>query len=263
MARGVSERLIAPLRRTASRILRLAGFEIHRTRTEVEVVEKRAGWTSYSQSGEDLIIAWIFRVIGVRRPRYLDLGSHHPIELNNTYFFYRRGARGTCVDPNPAFASEYRRLRHEDRFLNCAVAADAFEGEVKFHVFDPDTLSTVSEEAARSRQQEGHRLVRTLDIPVRSVRQILETHHEDGLDLLSLDVEGLDTEILRQWPFDRWTPAVICAETRSYSRTLRSDEKAESEIGEIDEILAERGYARLANTYVNSIYCRLEERGVR
>lgn len=54
--------------------------------------------------------------------RYLEIGTNHPTEGNNTYHFYQLGARGILVDPLPQ--SEYLASlwRSEDRFLRTAVS---------------------------------------------------------------------------------------------------------------------------------------------
>lgn len=45
---------------------------------------------SYSQCGEDRILAFIFRSLGIDKPSYLDIGAHHPYMLNNTMYFIGR-----------------------------------------------------------------------------------------------------------------------------------------------------------------------------
>jgi hypothetical protein len=57
---------------------------------------------SFSQSGEDLIIDFIFNALGISRPSYIDIGAHHPYYLNNTAIFYLRGARGINIEPDPS-----------------------------------------------------------------------------------------------------------------------------------------------------------------
>ena len=56
---------------------------------------------SYSQCGEDIIVARLLRDMGIDMPFYVEIGTNDPVIFNNTYFFYRRGAHGVCVEPNP------------------------------------------------------------------------------------------------------------------------------------------------------------------
>ncbi|MGB5027475.1 MAG: hypothetical protein WBO38_03165, partial [Chitinophagaceae bacterium] len=39
---------------------------------------------SYSQSGEDIIVSYLFERMGIKKPTYLDIGANHPIALSNT-----------------------------------------------------------------------------------------------------------------------------------------------------------------------------------
>jgi hypothetical protein len=56
---------------------------------------------SYSQPGEDLIVKYIFDVLQVRQPSYMDIGSHRPFFISNSAFFYANGSRGIL------YAGEY------------------------------------------------------------------------------------------------------------------------------------------------------------
>lgn len=48
----------------------------------------------YSQCGEGLILQYLFRVFGIGKVSYLDIGAHHPPYLSNTYLFYANGGSG-------------------------------------------------------------------------------------------------------------------------------------------------------------------------
>ena len=69
---------------------------------------------SFAQCGEDLIIAYVFNALGRERIRYLDIGAHHPTYLSNTHYFYLRGHRGVCVEPDASLLQAFRRDRAGD-----------------------------------------------------------------------------------------------------------------------------------------------------
>lgn len=56
---------------------------------------------SYSQSGEDLIIKYIFDALGIEKPSYIDVGAYHPYCLSNTSLFYELGSKGINIEPDP------------------------------------------------------------------------------------------------------------------------------------------------------------------
>ncbi len=202
---------------------------------------------SWSQSGEDRIAAFVLEQLGVTRPLYLDLGAHHPTRLSNTYLFYRLGARGVLVEANPALHEQLRRKRPKDTCLNMAVATE--DGSVSLHVMDASTLSTTSQQDAQSYRDHGHEILRTVEVPALTPASLLARHLPRTPDLVSLDVEGLDLEIVRAWPFDSHRPTVFVIETLEYTRD--HDERKLTEIG---DAMADRGYLAYADTHINTIF---------
>ncbi len=203
---------------------------------------------SYSQCGEDLLVSFVLDTLDIRRPRYLDLGAHHPYYLSNTYLFYRRGARGVNVEADPRLAARLRRARPRDVTLNVGVGPEA--GVLEFYVLSVPTLSTFSsEEAKRYSEQFGYRIERTLEVPVHTFGQLVESHFDAVPEFVSLDVEGLDLPILRSIDLARHRPLVFCVETLSYSESGQG-----RRIEEIDELMKGTGYLRYADTHINTIY---------
>src|SRR5262245_53886441 len=45
------------------------------------------GHESFSQSGEDLIVAFMAYSLGIAKVTYLDVGANDPVQLSNTYYF--------------------------------------------------------------------------------------------------------------------------------------------------------------------------------
>jgi hypothetical protein len=75
---------------------------------------------SYSQEGEDRVLAHVLD-IGRRDPGfYVDVGAHHPQRFSNTYAFYLAGWRGLNIEPRPGSLSLFQRLRPRDINLNLA-----------------------------------------------------------------------------------------------------------------------------------------------
>jgi len=77
---------------------------------------------SFSQFGEDLVLASLFHRNNISQGSFVDVGAFHPIKLSNTYFFYRQGWRGVNVEPNPEGFRLFLDMRPADINLNCAVS---------------------------------------------------------------------------------------------------------------------------------------------
>ncbi len=206
---------------------------------------------SYSQCGEDLIIAFLFEsMLNVHNISYLDIGANDPIHLNNTYHFYEKGFRGVCVDPNPLFKSPYKSNRPEDIFL--IAGAGPKKGNIEFFEIDPHTLSTFSEETAKQYVEEDHhKLVKTYKVPVLTVSDLRKRFFKESSmpNLLSIDIEGWDYEIISTLDLESWSPTVICMETLTYS-TQRKQHK----IKPLIDLLKRKGYFVYADTYINTIF---------
>jgi FkbM family methyltransferase len=205
---------------------------------------------SFSQTGEDLLIRFIFNDLGVEHPSYLDVGAYRPFHLNNTALFYLGGSRGINVDPDPDAIAAFERQRPHDININLGCAAQ--RGRLTFHRMTEATLSTFSSEAALEavRESDGRiQIEATRPVDVVTVADILNKHGGQVPDFLSLDVEGLDLEIvasIEDWP---GKPTVVCVETITYSEHGHG-----VKITEIGDLLSKHGYMPFADTYINTIF---------
>ncbi len=76
----------------------LRGFKNRLLRTvRVALGTQPVEVNSYSQAGEDRILWFLFKSLGIDRPRYVDVGANLPDVSSNPYLFYRNGSRGVCV----------------------------------------------------------------------------------------------------------------------------------------------------------------------
>lgn len=216
--------------------------------------------TSYAQCGEDLIIQFIFGWLKITKPTYLDIGAHHPTWLSNTYLFYRNGSSGVCIEPDPECYDAIKRKRKRDICLNVGIGTDDRK-YADFFVMTARTLNTFSrEEAERSQNTRifgEQRIEKIIQIPIQTVNDILEEYFPDGVNLISLDVEGMDFEIIRTFNFDRFRPEVFCIET------LRPEDQGSLSKNEsLISFMTANGYMVYADTYINTIFVSNEARAL-
>lgn len=165
----------------------------------------------YSQEGEDMILRRLFehKADGF----YVDIGAHHPMRFSNTYFFYRRGWRGINVDARPGSKRAFDRVRKRDINVECGVAREA--GIASYYEFNEPALSGFS--AALSGQRDGradYRIVATHPVRVVTLRELLDAHlpHGREIDFLSIDVEGLDLDVVLSNDWRKYRPAYVLVE---------------------------------------------------
>jgi len=206
---------------------------------------------SYSQSGEDLIVDYVLNQLQITNPTYLDLGAHHPHYLNNTYYFYRKGNRGINVEPDPSLIQEFNRLRSDDINLNVGIGFQEADSVATFYVMTARTLNTFSqEEALRVQEYGSFKIEQRIQVPLVSVNQVIKKNFSSVYpNFVSIDVEGLDFEIIQTFDFDAYKPEVFCVETITYT-----EDKSERKLTEVIDYMISKGYFVYADTYINTIF---------
>lgn len=162
----------------------------------------------YSQFGEDIIVLNIFQRMNIPNPSYLDLGAHHPFHISNTALMYERGSRGINVEPNPDLIKAFEIMRPSD--INLCVGVAATSGKMNF--YRARLLGSGKNSFIRSLAEEQGR-VTSLEVPVLTVSDIVRDYAKGMFpDFLSVDVEGMDYDILKSIDYDKGFPKVICVE---------------------------------------------------
>lgn len=207
---------------------------------------------SYAQCGEDVILDFLFQEVGLDRPSYLEIGVYKPIEGSNTYKFYDRGSQGVLVEADQSLIPWIQYSRPRDRILNQGVTTDATKTVADFFIFDAPGINTFCPEAAQERQRSGQfELKKVVSVPLKTINQIIADEFERTPDLLSLDIEGLDFDVIQSLDLERFPVPVICVETCTYSEDhIRPKDER------IQKYLVEKNYRIYADTYVNTIFVR-------
>jgi FkbM family methyltransferase len=204
---------------------------------------------SYSQSGEDLIIQFIFNELSISNPTFLDIGAHHPFYLNNTAIFYQRGCRGINIEPDPSLFGAFLEERPDDMNLNVGISDK--EGELDFYIMNVPTLNTFSRNEAEGYSSEGDFFIKEVKkVKVKTVTDIIAQYNNDVFpQFLTLDAEGVDELVLKAIDFEKNKPIVICTETISFSSKGRGIKNLA-----LIEFLKSKGYLHYADTNINSIF---------
>jgi FkbM family methyltransferase len=202
---------------------------------------------SYSQEGEDMILRRIFD--GKQQGFYVDVGAHHPRRFSNTHSFYKAGWRGINIEPNPVAMQEFLSARTRDINLQYGVADSARAST--YYLFDDSALNTFDREIVDSRiAGTPYKLTGTLEVPVERLDTLLLKHlpRNQRIDFLSIDVEGLDLQVLYSNDWQLYRPRCVLVESR--------DTTIEDVIrGEIFRFMNSQGYELFAKTFNTLIFC--------
>ncbi len=202
---------------------------------------------SFAQNGEDLIAWHALHALGLRRPRYLDIGAHHPVRLSNTALLHLVGGRGMNIEPDPTLFAAFPTQRPRDINLNVGIGPTA--GEMTFFRMADPLLNTFSpDEAARLEREEHIRIADRIPIRIEKIDTLLD-QWDFTPDFLTLDTEGHDLAILQSYDFTRRRPAVICVETLTFSTRAQG-----RKIFQIADFLVSAGYRVHADTQINTLF---------
>lgn len=224
--------------------------ELGFTNTKLNMLNKR----STSQAGEDCILAYIIAVLGIpfNECSYIDLGANHPIEMNNTYFFYTQGAKGILVEANPELIPELASCRKRDVVLNRCI--DTISNKmIEFNIMNIDGLSTPDAISAEKIVEinKNAKIEEKVSVKTITVNDIVRDYlNNESPIILSIDVEGKDMEILKSIDFKKIRPVIIIIEMIEYSTKLVVGKKNNN----ILEFMALQNYSEFAFTGINSIF---------
>lgn len=190
--------------------------------------------TYYSQNGEDIILKSMFPK--EYRGFYVDVGAHHPYRISNTYLLHLQGWSGINIDANPDTINLFNQARPGD--INIQLGVAKLETELTYHMFKDPAVNTFSDtEAERWKKKTWNDYLGTTNVPVSRLGKILKDNLSNGraIDLLSIDVEGLDLEVLQSNDWNAYKPKVVIVESHTFS--IENKDK-----NELYSFLKEKGY---------------------
>ncbi len=144
---------------------------------------------SYSQNREDRIAIEILLKKGLNRPIfYVDVGANHPSKLSNTYLMYRQGSSGITIEPNEELIKLHHLVRPKDIQLN--VGCGAVTGIQNFYYSKTPVLSSFA-------KSEVDQVWMSRRLPIFTLDKICHDLNITYIDFLTIDVEGLDLQVIQ------------------------------------------------------------------
>jgi FkbM family methyltransferase len=207
---------------------------------------------SYAQCAEDIIVLGLVRamapdaVLAGAGKRYLEIGANHPVSCSATYLLHQGlGMTGVLVEANPDLIADLERHRANDTIVHAAVVTEPCQS-VEFHVSNQDELSSLDRRFVDEWHGGEVGLRHSVNVPAITINDLLAAHFGDHSPLfMSIDIEGMDLEVLRSMDLNRWRPAIIQAEPSEHH--LPGNTQA------LVSLFNENGYRVVARTDVNLI----------
>ena len=166
---------------------------------------------SYSQEGEDMILRRLFEK--QKTGFYVDVGAHHPKRFSNTFFFYKKGWSGINIDAMPNSMSLFNKNRPRDTNLEIPISDK--KQKLKYYMFNEPALNGFSKELAEKRDgKDNYNIISEKEMETSTLEEIFEKYLPYGqeIDFLSIDVEGLDLQVLKSNNWRRFRPKFVLVE---------------------------------------------------
>lgn len=203
----------------------------------------RHGKISYSQEGEDLILARIFE--GQRQGFYIDVGAHHPLRFSNTYLLYLNGWTGINIDATPGSMDAFRLLRSRD--INLEMAIGRKKESKTYYLFDEPALNTFDKKLIKPNQKHGYQLIGQQEIELLPLSTVINKYANNQIiDLLTIDVEGMDYQVLESMDWAHQIKVVVIEQLSTDLKKLSTTPS--------HKLLTKKGYSLFAKTVNSAIY---------
>ena len=162
---------------------------------------------NYASDVEDIIIMDLLKKLDITDPYYMDIGVCHPIIRNNTYLMYERGnINGVLVEPNPVMVQLAKEYRSNNKILNLGVTST--HNSVLPYVSGKNPGLNHFKKFGEVIDNSAEEI---LNIPVLNINHLLEENSCEFLDVLDIDIEGMDFDVLDAIDYDRFKIKIICA----------------------------------------------------
>ena len=197
---------------------------------------------SYSQEGEDMVLWSFFEAMKNYKGFYIDVGAHHPYRYSNTLFFYKKGWRGINIEPTPGAIKPFKMLRPGDINLNIGISSK--HESLLFYCFNEPALNGFSKEMSEERDNvsDRYRITQKIEVSTFPLSDVLNDYLPEGqqIDFLSIDVEGLDLEVLKSNDWGKYKPTFVLVEDRIDFENILSSE--------VYSYLKKQGYQLVSKT---------------
>lgn len=191
-----------------------------------------------SQIGQDM---WVIEeVFNYKENGYfVDLAATGGILINNTYLLETElNWTGICIEPNPILFKHLKKNRN--CIINKNVIDDKSNKIVNFRIDTEDVGGIVDVDTDNKPEEIDENVAIILQLKTKTLEEILDENCAPKIiDYFSLDVEGCETRILKDFTFNKYTFLALTIERPT---------------PELNEILRKNGYIFAMNCFFDTFY---------
>lgn len=177
---------------------------------------------SFAQVKQDLILLDLIGPNGY----FIDLAANDAKDLTNTLVLERHGWKGLCVEPNPIYW--YGLSHRKCTVVGALVGGTKQKVQVKFRGVYGGIMGNMDNKLANRKKEPDADPEDRYTSPIKEMLQIYQV--PQSIDYLSLDVEGSEYEIMKDFPFEGYRIKILTVERPSKA---------------LKELLISKGYIEL------------------
>jgi len=202
---------------------------------------------SYAQFGEDVVLSTFLNEKKIVKGFYVDIGAYQPKKFSNTFFYYKKGWKGINIDAKPGSMELFKRERKRDINLELGVSNE--KNKLDFYIFSESAYNTFSKDLVDSYESRGILFNKQVIVETLRLEHILDKYLPIGqkIDFMSIDVEGLDLEVLESNNWNKYKPNYILIEM--YDTRIEKIQKST-----IYNFLINKGYRLVSIVYITLIF---------
>jgi FkbM family methyltransferase len=192
-------------------------------KTSPRIVENNQGWKSieifygktqdtdakpkkwFSQVKQDQVVIGLLR--NKREGFFIDLAANNARKLSNSYALERSfGWEGICIEPNPEYWFDLSRFR-TCKIVAAVVGRDRME-EIKFNY--RGVYGGITRDGFDNTKERESESIPAFTVPLQEVLERADTPRV--VDYLSLDIEGAETYIMKNFPLSSYRIKIMTVE---------------------------------------------------
>ncbi|KAG7355004.1 methyltransferase FkbM domain containing protein [Nitzschia inconspicua] len=162
---------------------------------------------SFAQVKQDLILLDLIGPNGY----FIDLAANDAKDLTNTLVLERHGWKGLCVEPNPIYW--YGLSHRKCTVVGALVGGTKQKVQVKFRGVYGGILGNMDQKLANRKKEPDAATEDRYTAPIMEVLKIYRV--PQTIDYMSLDVEGSEYEIMKDFPFEEYKIKILTVERPS------------------------------------------------
>jgi len=187
---------------------------------------------SKSQLGQDVLA---LSLTGTKQMGYfVEFGATNGLDLSNTYMLEKNyGWTGILCEPAKEWHQELKLNRSSAIDTRCVYSSTG--EKIQFSETSIGELSTISSFLNLDSNRLNRRKYTSYEIETVKLEDLLATHSAPAyIDFLSIDTEGSEYEILKEFNFSRYSFGLICVEHNFTSNREK-----------LNELLTTNGYSQV------------------